>query len=319
MGLQVRKDVPMCEHSFWKIGGPADGVVQPESFPQFVRVLQEARLAGLPLIVIGRGSNLLFADEGFRGIVVWVDQKLGNIEVAGSRMVVEAGALACRVALVACRHHLAGLEHIAGIPGTLGGLIVMNGGSMRRGIGDSLEWVEGCDAKGNPFRFDRADCRFRYRDSRFLWDPALALFRCSLSLRFGRRYEIRRAMLANLKERRRKFPRKIPNCGSVFKSSPELHALAGPPGKIIEDCGFKGKRVGDAEVSRLHANFIVNAGQARAVDVLNLIRQIRVAVYTRFGFWLETEVRCVLPGGHIVPAHEVDAAGYPKPPFGSST
>ena len=120
----------------------------------------------------------------------------------------------------------------------------------------------------------------------------------------GDRAVLRRVMLGDLKERRNKFPLKLPNCGSVFKSSPTLFALAGPPGKIIEDCGFKGRRMGDAEVSPLHANFITNQGHAKAADVLGLIGQIRSEVHRRWGFWMEAEVKFVQPQGGIVPAHE---------------
>jgi UDP-N-acetylmuramate dehydrogenase len=301
--LRVRRNVPMRDHTTWRIGGPADGLVELDTFPQLIAVAREARRAGFPLVVIGRGSNLLFADKGFRGVVLQMDRKLGGIQVEGSRLVVEAGALACRVALAACRNSLEGLEHIAGIPGTLGGLIAMNGGSLRQSVGEAIEWVEGCDGEGRPRRWDRDACRFAYRDSLFLQDPALTIFRCSISLKPGSRAAIRRAMLDNLRERRRKFPRKAPSCGSVFKSSPELYAMAGPPGRIIELCGFKGRRVGGAEVSPLHANFIVNTGGARASDVLELIHQIRNAVHDRFGVWMETEARYVRPQGGIVPAH----------------
>jgi UDP-N-acetylmuramate dehydrogenase len=294
----------MARHTTWRIGGPADALVVPETFDQLLRVRQEARAAGVPQVVIGQGSNLLFADEGFRGVVIKIGKPLNQIAVDGTRMVLEAGALTCRAALAACRNRLAGLEHIVGIPGTMGGLIAMNGGSLRKCIGDVVEWVEGCDGEGQPFRMDRKACRFSYRDSRFLREPGLVVFRCALSLTPGERPAIRRAMLDDLKERRRKFPLHLPNCGSVFKSSPELYALAGPPGKIIEDCGFKGRRIGGAEVSPRHANFITNIGQAKATDVLDLIRRIRIAVHRRWGVWMEAEVKYVQPQGGVIPAHD---------------
>lgn len=303
-GLQVRCDEPMDRHTTWRIGGPADVLALPVSFPQLERALQAVRKAGVPHVVIGRGSNLLFADAGFRGVVFKIDQPLNRIEVKGCQIVSESGALTCRVALAALRHRLEGLEHIVGIPGTMGGLVAMNGGSQRRSIGDSIDWVEGCDGQGRLFRLGRGDCHFSYRDSRFLREAGLVVFRCALSLAKGDRTAIRRAMLADLKERRRKFPMQFPNCGSVFKSSPALYALAGPPGKIIEDCGLKGRRAGDAEISRLHANFITNQGRARAAEVLELIGQIRNEVHRRWGIWMEAEVKYVQPAGGVIPAHE---------------
>lgn len=304
LGLSCRANVPLGAYSTWRIGGPADAFAEPGSVDQLCRALREIRQAGVPFLVIGCGSNLLFADEGFRGVVLRIGRRLAGIEAQDDRLVAEAGALACRIALAACRHGLAGLEHVAGIPGTLGGLVAMNGGSQRRGIGDSLEWVEACDGEGLLRSRTRAECRFAYRDSLFLHDPTLTIVRCSLRLERGRREEIRRSMLALMRERRGKFPRREPNCGSVFKSSPELFALAGPPGRIIEDCGFKGRRVGGAEVSARHANFIVNAGGARAADVLALVRQIRAAVHGRHGLWMEAEARYVRPDGGTIPLHE---------------
>ena len=191
-----------------------------------------------------------------------------------------------------------------GIPGSVGGLVAMNGGSRRQGIGEWMDWIDALDVAGTAIRLDRAACRFSYRNSLFLMEPDRVVVRCSLSLSPGDPTAIRRAMLANLRERRRKFPLKRPSCGSVFKSSPELFELAGPPGRIIECLGFKGRRAGGAEVSPQHANFVVNTGEARAADVLALIRAIREAVHARYGVWMETEARYVRPNGGTVPAHE---------------
>jgi len=307
-GVPCRRGEPMSGHTTWRIGGPADVLVEPESRAQLLAGLEAARRAGVPAAVIGRGSNLLFADEGFRGAVFQVGRKMDAIAVDGRRIAAEAGALACRVALAACRHGLAGLEHTAGIPGTIGGLLAMNGGSQQRCVGESVEWVEACGDGGEIRRLDRAACGFAYRDSLFLHEPGLTIVCVSLALADGTRADIRRTMLGYLKERRGKFPRKAPSCGSVFKSSPELYALAGPPGRIIESLGFKGRRAGGAEVSPQHANFIVNTGGARAADVLALIRAIREAVHARHGLWMETEARYVRPHGGMVPAHEAAGA-----------
>ena len=304
-GVPYRCGVPMSEHTTWRIGGPADVLVEPESRVQLLAGLREARLEGVPTAVVGRGSNLLFADEGFRGAVFQVGRKMANVAVDGCRLGAEAGALACRVALAACRQGLTGLEHTAGIPGTIGGLVSMNGGSRQRGIGDSVEWVEVGRGDGTVRRFDRAACRFAYRDSLFLHEPDWTILYVSFLLVPGARGDVRKEMLEILRQRRRKFRRKEPSCGSVFKSSPDLFGQVGPPGKIIESCGFKGFRRGGAEVSPHHANFIVNVGGARAADVLALIRVVREGVHARYGIWMETEARYVLPHGNTVPAHEV--------------
>ena len=304
-GIAFQRGVPMREHTTWRIGGPADVLVEPESRAQLLAGLHAARQTGVPSVVMGRGSNLLFADEGMRGAVFQVGPRMAGIQVDGCRLVAEAGALVCRVALTACRRGLAGLEHVVGIPGTMGGLVAMNGGSRQLAIGDVLEWVEACGCDGAVQRFDRAACRFAYRDSRFLRESAWTILQCSLRLVPGERANVRREMLEILRDRRHKFHRKEPSCGSVFKSSPELYAQVGPPGRIIETCGFKGMRKGGAEISPHHANFIVNVGRARAVDVLALVHVVRQAVHARYGVWMETEARYVYPHGATVPAHEV--------------
>lgn len=301
---QVRVDVPLADHSTWRIGGPADLLVEPESANQVAAVVGFAREHGLPLLVIGQGSNLLFDDAGVRGIVLKFGAAMGRLTVAGGRIEAEAGVWVPRLALAAMRAGLAGLEHIIGIPGTVGGLVLMNGGSHRQGIGDHVVRVEVVDRQGCRVELDREQCGFAYRHSALQKSGALVtgvLLECATASPAA----IRRTMLADLRERRRKFPRKEPNCGSVFLSTAAMHASVGPPGKIIEEAGLKGLRVGAAEVSRRHANFIVNTGGASSRDVLALIAHIRRTVLARIGFDLRCEVRYVRPSGEILPADRV--------------
>ncbi|PLX86168.1 MAG: UDP-N-acetylenolpyruvoylglucosamine reductase, partial [Desulfuromonas sp.] len=196
---------------------------------------------------------------------------------------------------------LTGLEHIVGIPGTIGGLVLMNGGSQRRGIGENVVEVQLVEADGQIRTLSRQACQFAYRQSA-LQGKGSVLVAVELCCAKGERQQIRRAMLADLRERRGKFPRKEPNCGSVFLSTTEMHATVGPPGRIIEEAGLKGLRVGDAEVSRQHANFIVNLGRATSAQILELIARIRQVVDRSIGFDLRCEVRYVHPLGQIMPA-----------------
>jgi UDP-N-acetylmuramate dehydrogenase len=304
----MRRDESLARHTSWRVGGGADYFVEPDGVEELKEALAFAKARGLPWLVIGEGTNLLFADEGYRGVVIKLGSAFGHWRIEGLELEAGAGALVCRLSRKTCLAGLTGIEHIVGIPGTLGGLIVMNGGSLRRSVGDSLMWVEVLNESGWVQRWSAEECGFSYRTSRFQKETAIVLS-ARLRLAQGRREVIRSEMLRILRDRRRKFPRKIPNCGSVFKSCPQLFAKVGPPGRIIEDCGFKGMRLGDAEVSPLHANFITNVGRAKAVDILELVRRIRMAVHEKCGVWMDAEAKYVFPDGRIVSAHEVGEVG----------
>jgi UDP-N-acetylmuramate dehydrogenase len=298
---EVFFDEPLSRHSSWCIGGPADLLVIPHRPDQVGSAVRYARREGLPLLVIGQGTNLLFADEGVRGIVLKLGAGMARWAIEGQCIVAEAGLWVPWLARQAARAGLAGLEHIVGIPGTLGGLVFMNGGSHRQGIGDHVRRVWIVDRDGREEVVGRQECGFAYRNSA-LQESGAIILKVELECPVGDSHRIRREMLADLRERRRKFPRKEPNCGSVFLSTDRMHATVGPPGRIIEEAGLKGTRLGGAEVSRRHANFIVNCGNATARDVLALIAHIRRTVQAKIGFDLHCEVRYVSPQGEIMPA-----------------
>ena len=299
---RCRFQEPLSRHATWRIGGPADLLVEPETAGQVARTVAFAHEHALPLVVIGQGSNLLFADAGVRGVVLKIGDRMGRIRISKDRIFAGGGAWVPGLAFRAMRAGLAGFEHIIGIPGTLGGLVLMNGGSHRRGIGDNVVRVWTVEADGSEAVLDQAACRFGYRHSA-LQERGAVVVRVELQGEPGDPRQIRAAMLADLRERRHKFPRKQPNCGSVFLSTAEMHATVGPPGRIIEQAGLKGLQIGGAEVSPRHANFIVNRGGATAADVLALIGRVRQEVASRIGFELCCEVRYVDPTGRIRPAH----------------
>jgi UDP-N-acetylmuramate dehydrogenase len=298
-------DAPLAEHNSWQIGGPADLLVEPETIVQVAAVVSFARICEIPLLVIGQGTNLLFDDAGLRGIVLKLGNRLAKIDISDNRIVAEAGAWVPGLARKAMLAGLAGLEHTIGIPGTLGGLVLMNGGSQRKGIGENVRRVWIVDQEGKQLELSREECAFEYRKSALQGTGAVVV-KAELECERQQPQRIRRLMLEDLRERRRKFPRKQPNCGSVFLSTSEMHASVGPPGKVIEDAGLKRTRIGNAEVSDQHANFIVNLGGATSKDVLRLIEYIRKIVNERIGFDLCCEVRYVHPDGTIMPAHKAD-------------
>lgn len=298
----VLKNEPLSRHNTWRIGGPAAVFVEPVNAAQICRVVEIAGAYAVPLVVIGQGSNLLFDDQGVAGIVMKIGAKMAAVQVIGERIVAEGGVWVPQLALVSMRSGLSGLEHCIGIPGTLGGLVMMNGGSHRRGIGENIVTVDIVTSAGQQQTLSRKACEFSYRHSA-LQGSGCIVTGAELLCTPAQRSSIRREMLNDLRERRRKFPRKQPNCGSVFLSTAEMHASVGPPGKIIEEANLKSRRVGQAMVSAQHANFIVNLGSATAADVLALIAQIRTVVRHSIGFDLCCEVRYVSPQGEILPAH----------------
>ncbi len=295
-------DAPLGEHASWQIGGPADLLIEPGTVDQVATVVRFASSHGIPLIVIGQGTNLLFDDAGLRGIVLKMGHKFSRIVISDNNITAEAGAWVPGLARKAMLAGLTGLEHTIGIPGTLGGLVLMNGGSQRKGIGDNVRRVWTVNRKGELAELSRDACAFSYRHSD-LQNGGAVVVKVELECERQPPQWIRQKMLDDLRERRRKFPRKLPNCGSVFLSTGEMHASVGPPGKLIEDAGLKGTRIGNAEVSRQHANFIVNRNGATSKDVLSLIEHIRRTVRERIGFELCCEVRYVSPAGEIMPAH----------------
>jgi UDP-N-acetylmuramate dehydrogenase len=301
---EVSLNVNLSEISWWRIGGTADIILRPSSTEQVARLLRWFSLKNKRFIVIGHTSNLLFDDAGLRAPCIQISHRMSDTKISDNIVQAHAGAWVPGLARKLMIAGLGGSEHFCGIPGTLGGLIYMNGGSQRKCIGENIFSVESVDRSGKIKIRTLRECELSYRASIFqkideIITSAIMRFECRP------RAEIRSEMRAILADRSRKFPRKEPNCGSVFKSNPAMHAEIGPPGAIIERLGFKGKQIGGAIVSPKHANFIVNIGGASSRDVLQLIFEIREAVLASTGFQMEAEVRFVHADGIIEPADYV--------------
>lgn len=300
----VELDVSLARVSRWRIGGLAAVVVGPSSVRQILALRSYLSQRSIPHVVIGGTTNLLFADEGLQVPCIQISERMSKIAANGETIVAEAGAWVPGLARRAMQAGLSGVEHICGIPGTVGGLICMNGGSQRKGVGSSVGSVTSVNEAGELVTRSGRDCEFAYRASIFQRNGEIV---AQVELRLAPAPEkgnIRREMLDILASRRRKFPQKDPNCGSVFKSDDGLYADYGPPGALIERLGFKGRRIGGAEVSPNHANFISNRGGALAIDVLTLISEIRAAVLVETGYQLRTEARFVTANGQIIPADQ---------------
>lgn len=282
---EVRVDEPMARHTTWRIGGPADLFIEPAGVEELAFVLRYLREQGVPTAVIGNGSNLLVADSGVCGAVVKLGTRMGRIEVEGTRIRAEAGARLARVAGAAMRVGLSGFEFTTGIPASVGGAIMMNAGAHDRSMADVVGRVTVLDTAGRLMTCTAQECGFGYRQT-VLQREGLIVVEAALRGTPRNPAEIREEMGELLRRRRCVQPLEYPSAGSVFKNPPGDAA-----GRLIDRAGGKGLRVGDAEVSIRHANFIVNLGSAKARDVRELIARVRELVAARFGITLELEVK----------------------------
>ena len=295
-------DYDLKKATQWKVGGVARCIIEPKSNEELVKVIQFMNREMVRFIVVGGTTNLLFSDEGVSIPIVRISRKLSKYVIEGNRITVESGLWVPKLAKILADNHLSGCEHICGIPGSVGGLVYMNGGSQRKGIGDSIKSVKTITNDGEIKRYTKIECCFEYRKSIFQENKEIIL-EVELELSCNDPKKIKKEMKKILSERRIKFPRKEPNCGSVFVSNPRMYELYGPPGKVIERCGLKGTKKGGAEISNMHANFIVNNNGATASDILYLIKLMRKNTFELTGYDMESEVIFVNSDGAMVKAH----------------
>ena len=283
---RVKLDQPMDRYTTFRIGGPADVMFFPET-PQEILVAQAlATESGVPVTVIGCGSNLLVSDAGIRGLVIALGKPFSRIEVRGNAIFAQAGARLSAVANAALAHGLTGLEFASGIPGSVGGGAYMNAGAYGGQLSDVLTEVE-LLRDGMAVRVPASEMDFGYRHSAAMESGAL-ITGATFALQPGDPEEIR-ARMDDLNGRRRdKQPLEYPSAGSTFKRPEGYFA-----GALIEQAGLKGCRIGGAMVSEKHAGFIVNAGGATAQNVFELIMRVQHTVLDRSGVWLEPEVRLI--------------------------
>jgi len=283
----VLVDEPMLEHTSFKIGGTADFVVQPQSVEALCEVVAAVRGAGIPLTIIGNGSNLLVSDKGIRGVVVKISQGLSEVTVDGCTITVQGGALLTKLANAAQAAGLTGLEFATGIPGTVGGAIVMNAGAYDGEMKDVCVSVTCLDEFGLRRTLSGAECEFGYRSSVFQRENWVIL-ESSFRLKSGGSVEIRKAMDEIMFKRKSKQPLEFPSAGSAFK-----RPVGGFASKLVDDAGLKGFRVGGAMVSEKHAGFVINVGGATAADVRELLERVQDKVFVKFGIKLEPEVKMI--------------------------
>lgn len=287
--LTVRPQEPLARSTTLKIGGPAELLVEAASEAALSRLATATHAAGVPLHLLGLGSNILIPDAGLTGVVTRLVGELKRVRVRPPRISAGGGAVLAQVARKAAAAGLAGLETLAGFPSTIGGAVFMNAGSYGTEIADVLASVRVVERDGRRRRLAPADLEAAYRSTNLKRTGAIVT-RAHFSLRSGDAA----ALLGRIDELNRKrwasLPSGVPNAGSIFKNPPGDYA-----GRLIEACGLKGRTVGGAQISEKHANVIVNRGGASAADVLALMRAAHDAVAERFGVRLEPEI--ILLGG----------------------
>lgn len=278
---------PMQNHTTFKIGGPVDIMVTPQTIDELKITIMYCRRNNVPLLVLGMGSNILVRDKGIRGVVLKVGNGLKEIKISGEEIYAQAGIGLSEMAYMAAAEHLSGLEFAEGIPGSLGGAVVMNAGAYDGQMKDVVLEVQAISPAGEDHTFTLLDIGYEYRSSVFQQNGYIVAA-ARLRLQKNKEKEIRSKMNQFALSRREKQPLDYPSAGSTFKRPPGYFV-----GPMIEELGLKGYCVGGAQVSAKHAGFIINTGNASANDVLELIDTITKAALEKFGVKLQPEIRVV--------------------------
>jgi len=287
LGIEnIRMDEPVAPYTSYRIGGPAKLWIEPQTESEVVTILRTFNEINVPVVVIGRGSNILVSDRGIEGAVLHIGENLADIKFQGDDATILAGTLLQDLIEAAVDRGLSGMEQLAGIPGGIGGALRMNAGAFGAEIELVARSVHGYRHDGSPFTLKREQIDFGYRKAPELKKHVITGARFHFTP--GERKSLKATMQEILARRTAKQPLEYPSCGSVFKRPPGNYA-----GQLIEAAGLKGARIGGAMVSPKHAGFIVNTGAASAADVHALIRRIETEVKQRFGVQLQREVRLI--------------------------
>ena len=282
---KVLEQEPMARHTTFRIGGPADYFVELGSIEQIRAAIQVCREENLPWFVLGRGSNLLVSDKGYRGVILSIYKDFQKTEIQGETVTVQAGVLLTTLSGKVLDASLTGLEFASGIPGTIGGAVVMNAGAYGGEMKDIVRKVTVLDQDGEVRTLTCGEMQFGYRTS-LAKKKGYIVLGAELTLKQGEKEKIREEMQTLKAKRIEKQPLEFPSAGSTFKRPEGYFA-----GKLIMDAGLRGAAVGGAQVSEKHCGFVVNTGNATAADVRELMRQVQGKVKEQFGVHLEPEVR----------------------------
>ena len=287
LSSNIKIDEPMSLHTSFKVGGPADFFITPKSIKELANIYKFCKKENIPAFVMGKGTNILVSDKGIRGVVIRVGDNLSNFTFKENMLDAEAGVDLAVISKAAAEKNLAGLEFSCGIPGSLGGAVIMNAGAYGGEIKDILVNTTYMNENGDIEKISTKDHKFRYRSS-VLQERKGIVLKSQLKLFEGKKENIEKTMEELTYLRKTKQPLDKPSAGSVFKRPEGYYA-----GKLIEDSNLKGFQIGGAQVSNLHCGFIINKGNASSDDIINLINHIKGTVQDKFGVYLETEVKIV--------------------------
>ena len=285
---KIQKDEPMKKHTTFRIGGPADYFIMPSNEKELAEAVRVCRKFLIPIYIVGNGSNLLVGDKGFRGAIIQLYKSMGTFQVEGNQITAQAGCSLAQIANAALDAALTGFEFAAGIPGTLGGAVVMNAGAYGGEMKDVLESVTFLDSDLTERTLPAAELALGYRTSLFEQHPDWCVLSATVRLQPGDSAAILAEMQDYLQRRKDKQPIEWPSAGSTFKRPQGAFA-----GKLIEDCGLRGFTVGGAQISEKHCGFVINRGGATCADVVSLTNQVKAIVLQKTGYTLEREIRVV--------------------------
>ena len=282
-------DEPMVKHTSFKIGGPADAFIKVDNIEELKETLDLSKKNQIPLTIIGNGSNILVTDKGIRGITAKLNLKDIEIKNENNKQIikVEAGVPVGLLAQKLLKEEITGFEELSGIPGTIGGAVIMNAGAHGKELKDILKKVTAMDYNGNIHEFTNEECQFSYRNSRFQKEKYIIL-QATLELEKGNSTEIKEKMDEYMQFRKEKQPIEYPNAGSTFKRGEDFVTA-----KLIDEAGLKGYKIGGAQVSEKHAGFIVNVDNATAKDVIELTDYIKEKIEEKFDKKINLEIQII--------------------------
>lgn len=284
----VKENEPLANHTTMKIGGPADILIEPSSIENLKKSIDVIKNSGLKWTVIGRGSNLLVSDKGIEGAVIKLGPGLDELKIEGNRVTAGGGMSLVNFAITISRKGLSGLEFAGGIPGSIGGAVYMNAGAHGSDVSKILEKAYVLFEDGTLEWLTNEEMKFSYRTSVLQKERPGIVVAAVFQLKEGNKEEIVAELQKNKDYRKETQPYNYPSCGSVFRNPLPNYA-----GNLIEKSGLKGHRIGGAQISELHGNFIVNTGNAKAEDVLGLIQHVKDTVLDLHGVKMETEVEII--------------------------
>lgn len=283
-GYDYMFDVPMCDYTTLKIGGKADILVQPRSVEELQAIIKAAGEYKVPITFMGNGSNLLVLDGGIRGVVIKFGQNMSKTKVEGNVITAQCGITMARLAAIAAENELTGFEFASGIPGTLGGGIVMNAGAYKGELKDVVIEATALSSDGAIKVFKNGELDFSYRHSVFT-DKNMLVLEAKIRLEKGQGDKIKAYMSELSQKRRTSQPLEFPSAGSAFKRPQNGYAAA-----MIDSCGLKGYTVGGAQVSEKHAGFVINRDNATAKDIVTLLKNVQQKVLAQHNTMLEPEI-----------------------------